>query len=31
MMFWLGLYAVAAFGLLGGMAIGLWIWLGGAK
>jgi len=29
MMFWLGLYAVAAFGLIGAAAIGLWIWLGG--
>jgi hypothetical protein len=28
MIFWLALYAVAAFGLLGAAAIGLWIWLG---
>ncbi len=29
MMIWLGLYAVAAFGLLGGVVIAVWIWLGG--
>ncbi len=29
MVFELGLYAVAAFGLLGAAAIGVWIWLGG--
>jgi hypothetical protein len=31
MVFELGLYAVAAFGLLGGTVIAVWIWLGGTK